>query len=174
MTDLSNVSFSEKKTLAPFSERRWPSRSSTTRIDRFADHLSRFSSPTPAFRVVGGNRTGANGDADYSSLLNASAAVFTEVSSTDLREGDLVSVEAGQVIPGDGEIVAGIASVDESAITGESAPVVREGGGDRSGVTGGTRVLSDRIVVRITAAAGKSATYFCIAGVVQASGRVAT
>ena len=65
-------------------------------------------------------------------------------------------VEAGQVIPSDGEIIAGIASVDESAITGESAPVVREAGGDRSGVTGGTRVLSDRIVVRITASAGKT------------------
>jgi len=76
--------------------------------------------------------------------------------STDLHQGDLVYVEAGQFIPGDGEIVAGVASVDESAITGESAPVVREAGGDRSGVTGGTRVLSDRIVVRITAAPGKS------------------
>jgi K+-transporting ATPase ATPase B chain len=76
--------------------------------------------------------------------------------STALREGDLVLVEAGEVIPGDGEIVAGVASVDESAITGESAPVIREAGGDRSGVTGGTRVLSDRIVVRITASAGKS------------------
>ena len=65
-------------------------------------------------------------------------------------------VETGQFIPGDGEIVAGVASIDESAITGESAPVVREAGGDRSGVTGGTRVLSDRIVVKLTAAAGKS------------------
>src|SRR6516165_8237722 len=79
-----------------------------------------------------------------------------EVSSTALRLGDLVVVQAGQVIPGDGEIVEGIASVDEAAITGESAPVIRESGGDRSGVTGGTRVLSDRIVVRITASAGKS------------------
>src|SRR5207302_9925269 len=79
-----------------------------------------------------------------------------ETVSTALREGDLVLVEAGQFIPGDGEIVAGVASIDESAITGESAPVVREAGGDRSGVTGGTRVLSDRVVVRVTAAAGKS------------------
>ena len=63
-------------------------------------------------------------------------------------------VEAGQVIPSDGEIVEGVASIDESAITGESAPVVREAGGDRSGVTGGTRVLSDGIVVQITAAQG--------------------
>ncbi len=76
--------------------------------------------------------------------------------STALREGDRVVVEAGQVIPGDGEIIEGVASVDESAITGESAPVIREAGGDHSGVTGGTRVLSDRIVVRITASAGKS------------------
>ena len=76
--------------------------------------------------------------------------------STALRAGDLVVVEAGQIIPGDGEIIEGVASVDESAITGESAPVNREAGGDRSGVTGGTRVLSDRIVVRMTAAAGKS------------------
>jgi K+-transporting ATPase ATPase B chain len=79
-----------------------------------------------------------------------------ETVSTALQAGDLVVVETGQVIPGDGEIIEGVASVDESAITGESAPVIREAGGDRSGVTGGTRVLSDRIVVRITASAGKS------------------
>ena len=78
------------------------------------------------------------------------------VPSTRLNPGDLVIVEAGQVIPGDGEVVEGVASVDESAITGESAPVVREAGGDRSGVTGGTRVLSDMILVRVTAGAGKS------------------
>jgi K+-transporting ATPase ATPase B chain len=84
------------------------------------------------------------------------ALLLEETVSTALQEGDLVAVEAGQIIPGDGEIVAGVASVDESAITGESAPVVREAGGDRSGVTGGTRVLSDRIVVRITARPGKS------------------
>jgi K+-transporting ATPase ATPase B chain len=73
-----------------------------------------------------------------------------------LRKGDTVVVEAGQYIPGDGEITEGIASVDESAITGESAPVIRESGGDRSAVTGGTKVLSDRIVVRITANPGES------------------
>ena len=78
----------------------------------------------------------------------------SEVAATQLTVGDRVVVEAGDVIPGDGDIVEGIASVDESAITGESAPVIREAGGDRSAVTGGTRVLSDRIVVRITAAAG--------------------
>jgi len=82
--------------------------------------------------------------------------VVEEVSSTALKPGDRVVVKAGQVIPGDGEIEEGIASVDESAITGESAPVIRESGGDRSGVTGGTLVLSDRIVVRITSGAGES------------------
>jgi K+-transporting ATPase ATPase B chain len=76
--------------------------------------------------------------------------------STALRAGDRVVVETGQMIPGDGEVVEGVAFVDESAITGESAPVIREAGGDHSGVTGGTRVLSDRIVVEVTAEAGKS------------------
>jgi K+-transporting ATPase ATPase B chain len=79
-----------------------------------------------------------------------------QVPATALRKGDQVVVEAGQVIPGDGDIVEGIASVDESAITGESAPVIRESGGDRSAVTGGTRVLSDRIVVRISTNPGES------------------
>src|SRR5205085_7054543 len=101
-----------------------------------ADTLRRTRQATPAFRRRGGT--------------------IEETASTDLKAGDEVVVEAGQVIPGDGEIIEGIASVDESAITGESAPVVREAGGDRSGVTGGTRVLSDRIVVRITAGAGQS------------------
>ncbi|HEY9410699.1 MAG TPA: potassium-transporting ATPase subunit KdpB [Jiangellaceae bacterium] len=78
------------------------------------------------------------------------------ISSSDLRLGDLVVVEAGEVIPGDGDVVEGVASVDESAITGESAPVIRESGGDRCAVTGGTKVLSDRIVVRITAKPGES------------------
>ncbi|GAA0479372.1 potassium-transporting ATPase ATP-binding subunit [Paractinoplanes deccanensis] len=79
-----------------------------------------------------------------------------EIPATELQQGDVVVVEAGQVIPGDGDVVEGIASVDESAITGESAPVIRESGGDRSAVTGGTRVLSDRIVVRITQKPGES------------------
>ncbi len=79
-----------------------------------------------------------------------------QCSSTDLRPGDRVIIEAGQVIPGDGEIIEGIASIDESAITGESAPVIREAGGDRSSVTGGTTVLSDRIIVKITSGAGQS------------------
>ena len=78
------------------------------------------------------------------------------VSAAGLRSGDLVVCEAGDSIPGDGDVVAGIATVDESAITGESAPVIRESGGDRSAVTGGTRVVSDRIVIRITANPGET------------------
>jgi potassium-transporting ATPase ATP-binding subunit len=79
-----------------------------------------------------------------------------EVAASALQRGDVVVVEAGEVIPGDGTVIDGIASVDESAITGESAPVIRESGGDRSAVTGGTRVLSDRIVIEITQEPGKS------------------
>src|SRR6185437_2446975 len=80
----------------------------------------------------------------------------TEKKASDLAKGDVVVVEAGELIPGDGTVIEGIASVDESAITGESAPVIRESGGDRSAVTGGTRVLSDRIVVEITQEPGRS------------------
>jgi K+-transporting ATPase ATPase B chain len=80
----------------------------------------------------------------------------SRVSASDLQRGDVVVVEAGEVIPGDGTVIEGIASVDEAAITGESAPVIREAGGDRSAVTGGTRVLSDRIVVEITQEPGQS------------------
>jgi potassium-transporting ATPase ATP-binding subunit len=79
-----------------------------------------------------------------------------EVAAASLQQNDYVVVEAGQLVPGDGDVVEGIASVDESAITGESAPVIRESGGDRSSVTGGTRVLSDRIVVQITQKPGES------------------
>jgi K+-transporting ATPase ATPase B chain len=79
-----------------------------------------------------------------------------EVPATDLRVGDMVIVEAGELIPGDGEVVEGVASVNESAITGESAPVIRESGGDRSAVTGGTQVLSDWLKIRITVAPGSS------------------
>ena len=102
-----------------------------------AESLRKARVETPAFRLRGKDN-------------------IEKVSSSELKPGDLVVVEAGQVIPGDGEIIEGIASVDEAAITGESAPVIRESGGDRSGVTGGTRVLSDRIVVKVTAAAGES------------------
>ncbi len=80
----------------------------------------------------------------------------TLVPASSLRRGDVVAIEAGEVIPGDGEVIEGIASVDESAITGESAPVIRESGGDRSAVTGGTKVLSDRIVARVVADPGES------------------
>ncbi|MEV8104907.1 potassium-transporting ATPase subunit KdpB, partial [Streptomyces sp. NPDC088135] len=86
----------------------------------------------------------------------ATDAAEQEVPGVALRLGDHVVVEAGQIIPGDGDVVEGIASVDESAITGESAPVIRESGGDRSAVTGGTKVLSDRIVVKITSKPGET------------------
>ena len=79
-----------------------------------------------------------------------------KVSASELRKGDHVVCETGDVIPADGDVVEGIASVDESAITGVSAPVIRESGGDRSAVTGGTRVLSDRIVVRVTSEPGQT------------------
>lgn len=95
------------------------------------------------------------------------------VPGTSLAVGDLVVVEAGEVIPGDGDVVEGIASVDESAVTGESAPVIRESGGDRSAVTGGTKVLSDRIVVRITAKAGETFLDRMI-GLVEGSARQKT
>lgn len=81
---------------------------------------------------------------------------ITEVASVNLRKGDIVVVEAGETIPGDGDVIEGIASVDESAITGESAPVIRESGGDRSAVTGGTKVLSDKILVQITSEPGQT------------------
>ncbi|HUD70842.1 MAG TPA: potassium-transporting ATPase subunit KdpB, partial [Dongiaceae bacterium] len=86
----------------------------------------------------------------------AAAGRLESVPASDLRRGEVVVVEAGETIPGDGEVIEGIASVDESAVTGESAPVIRESGGDRSAVTGGTRVLSDRLVIRIVADPGQS------------------
>ena len=81
---------------------------------------------------------------------------YEPVAATELRRGDVVLVERGDIIPGDGDVIEGIASVDESAITGESAPVIRESGGDRSAVTGGTRVLSDQIKVQITSNPGET------------------
>jgi potassium-transporting ATPase ATP-binding subunit len=102
-----------------------------------AESLRKTRSETPAYRLT-------------------TRDSLEEVRSTDLKPGDRVVVTAGQIIPSDGDIVEGIASVDESAITGESAPVIREAGGDRSGVTGGTRVISDRIVVKITALPGQA------------------
>ncbi len=95
-------------------------------------------------------------DYDDAKDSGAERSTTADVSSADLVLGDHVVVIAGEVVPGDGDIVWGIASVDESAITGESAPVIREHGGDRSAVTGGTRVLSDRIVVKITSKPGET------------------
>ncbi|MFI2105410.1 potassium-transporting ATPase subunit KdpB [Isoptericola sp. NPDC019693] len=112
-----------------------------------ADTLRQTRTATVAHRVAGYD------DADDPEALRAA---IDDVSSADLDLGDVVVVSAGDLVPGDGEIVRGIASVDESAITGESAPVIRESGGDRSAVTGGTRVLSDRIVVRITSKPGET------------------
>src|SRR5271169_6208221 len=89
-------------------------------------------------------------------LIGREAQKFEQVAAATLKQGDIVLVEAGDTIPSDGEVIEGIASVDESAITGESAPVIRESGGDRSAVTGGTQVLSDWIRVRITAALGST------------------
>ena len=89
-------------------------------------------------------------------LASVDAKNFEKVSAFALKQGDIALVEAGDMIPSDGDVIEGIASVDESAITGESAPVIRESGGDRSAVTGGTRVLSDWIKVRITAAQGST------------------
>ncbi|BCT77899.1 potassium-transporting ATPase ATP-binding subunit [Sinomonas cyclohexanicum] len=88
--------------------------------------------------------------------MEAGGSAEEQVAAPELRKGDLVVCEAGDVIPSDGEIIDGLAMVDESAITGESAPVIRESGGDRSAVTGGTKVISDRIVVRITADPGQT------------------
>ena len=102
-----------------------------------ADALRRAKSETTAIRFRAGGAT-------------------EEVASSDLRAGDVVFVVAGNMIPGDGEVIEGVASVDESAITGESAPVIREAGGDRSAVTGGTKVLSDQIKVRITSNPGET------------------
>ncbi len=101
-----------------------------------ADALRQAKSETTAYKLEKGN--------------------VVEVPSSQLRAGDVVRVTAGQMVPGDGEVTEGVASVDESAITGESAPVIREAGGDRSAVTGGTRVLSDVITVRITSNPGET------------------
>ncbi len=95
-------------------------------------------------------RMPSNGD-----VPTRSTRARSPTTSAELRKGDVVLVEAGEFIPSDGEILIGVASVDESAITGESAPVIREAGGDRSAVTGGTRVLSDWLVVRVTTDPGR-------------------
>ena len=102
-----------------------------------ADSLKKTRRETTAYRLINDNK-------------------IEEVTSKQLKPGDHVMIKAGQTIPGDGEIIKGVAAIDEAAITGESAPVVREAGGDRSGVTGGTLVVSDQIVVRITSGPGES------------------
>lgn len=93
---------------------------------------------------------------DTQACLVAEDGIETIVMSSELRKGDVVLVTAGEVIPGDGEVIEGVASVDESAITGESAPVVRESGGDFCSVTGGTTVVSDWLKIRITSEPGNS------------------
>jgi K+-transporting ATPase ATPase B chain len=89
-------------------------------------------------------------------VIDADKMQIADVPASQLRNGDVVRVEANETIPADGEVIEGVASVDESAITGESAPVIRESGGDRSAVTGGTRVLSDHLLIRVTAKPGES------------------
>jgi K+-transporting ATPase ATPase B chain len=101
-----------------------------------ADSLRKTREETPAKQLVDGK--------------------VKQVSSSMLRKGDLFTCEAGDIIPADGEIIEGLASIDESAITGESAPVIREAGGDKSSVTGGTKVLSDHIIARVTTSPGES------------------
>lgn len=118
-----------------------------------AASLRKTRTSTMARRVVPPTGSGSQ-DGWVAELVEASETV--QVSSAELQRDDIVIVTAGELIPGDGDIVSGIATVDESAITGESAPVIRESGGDRSAVTGGTRVLSDRIVVRITSKPGET------------------
>src|SRR5512135_1319135 len=109
-----------------------------------AEALRKARQDTPAKRLRGAANT-----------IEAALAKTEVVSSTELKKGNLYLVEAGDLLPADGEITVGIASVDESAVTGESAPVVREAGGDRSAVTGGTRLLSDWLIVRVSADPGE-------------------
>ncbi|WHT18094.1 potassium-transporting ATPase subunit KdpB [Crossiella sp. CA-258035] len=113
-----------------------------------AESLRKMKTDTVAYRLLPGLKVAG--------AAKATSLTVEELAANRLAPGDLVLVEAGQVIPGDGDIVDGIATVDESAITGESAPVIRESGGDRSAVTGGTTVLSDRIIVKITSKPGET------------------
>jgi K+-transporting ATPase ATPase B chain len=112
-----------------------------------AEALKRMRKQTQAKRLPKGYLLESQGKPE--------TAGYSLVSSTELRKGDLYFVEAGDILPADGEIVEGIASVDESAVTGESAPVIRESGGDRSAVTGGTRVLSDWLIIQVSADPGE-------------------
>ncbi|MEU8562963.1 potassium-transporting ATPase subunit KdpB [Streptomyces cyaneofuscatus] len=123
-----------------------------------AETLRRARTDTVARRVTGsGSGSGSGSNFSFSSGSDSGSGSGEErVAGTELRVGDLVVCEAGDTVPGDGDVVEGVASVDESAITGESAPVIRESGGDRSAVTGGTKVLSDRVVIRITTKPGET------------------
>ena len=114
-----------------------------------ADTLRRARTETLAKRLQASDKAGTGG-------VSLRSLPVDEVAAPQLRKGDLVLVEAGDFIPSDGDVMEGVASVDESAITGESAPVIRESGGDRSAVTGGTRVLSDWIIVRISSNPGET------------------
>ncbi|SEO49764.1 potassium-transporting ATPase subunit KdpB [Actinacidiphila rubida] len=127
-----------------------------------ADSLRRTRRQTTARRLTG-----------WEPGAEPSAYLEQDVAAAELRRGDLVAVAAGELVPGDGDVIEGVAAVDESAITGESAPVIRESGGDRSAVTGGTRVLSDRVVVRITQEPGESFLDRMIA-LVEGAGRQKT
>src|ERR1700730_18594603 len=132
----------------------WPEAVPEGRGKAQAETLRRTKRETVARRLVGW-RPGQTGPAGQPG--QASTDLREEaVPGTQLTLGDHVVVEAGEIIPGDGDVVEGVASVDESEITGESAPVIRESGGDRSAVTGGTKVLSDRIVVKITSKPGET------------------
>ena len=140
--------------------------SSTRAENVFAGLISAFLWLTVLFANVAEALAEGRGKAQAATLRSARADTMAhvredkggmrEVRAGDLQVGDVCVVAAGEIIPGDGDVIEGIASVDESAITGESAPVIRESGGDRSAVTGGTRVLSDSIVVRISAKAGET------------------
>jgi K+-transporting ATPase ATPase B chain len=118
-----------------------------------ADSLRKARAETIAHRIVSNGKS--NGHSTGNSTINSSEKT-EDIPSSKLRSGDIVMVSAGEFIPSDGEILQGVASVDESAITGESAPVIREAGGDRSAVTGGTRVLSDWLKIKITSNPGET------------------
>jgi K+-transporting ATPase ATPase B chain len=119
-----------------------------------AESLRKTRQETPAKKIAGGVPLGSSQLAVHS--FSTGNSTWEVVSSASLKKGDVFVCEAGDLIPSDGEIIEGLATIDESAITGESAPVIREAGGDKSSVTGGTKVLSDRIVVQVTTQPGES------------------
>ena len=133
-----------------------PQRRDLAVVHRAVRELRRSARRRPQQGAGGGAaRTEADACRPRSSPTRRTAQRSTRVRADELRKGDVVLVEAGDYIPADGEVIEGAASVDESAITGESAPVIRESGGDFSAVTGGTRVLSDWIIVRVTVNPGR-------------------